>query len=701
MAMSTDVSGATTLPNYTGKFTTYFDTDSSSTYTLRFSRPTNAGLNAAVLNVANVIVGPGIQPQGADVEEWIDDTTAFTSVLSSGYGTITQAEFKRRRIGDTMEVYGYFKSGTVTATNQFFQLPSGFTIDQAKLSSTSNVNRLGTGHRVITSGTFIDFEGEFQAFYDGSTNNQVFFTPRMASNAFVKRGVSSDLANSDGFTFRVWIPIAEWSGSGTINLAQNDVEYLTNTNTSTSSSDTTTFSYGPAGTAIVAISSAGITIKKRVRAQHPMGANAGRPKLQVSPDGTLWLAAESQFMYTEAGSQKYGMRLTAGGTASTDIDVEFGGDGANGTEAWSTYTSWFWRVIMEQPGVAVGFGTADASNKGLVTSYTPVTKSKVKTVSSANYTVTDSDGYDTILVATGSVDRTITLPAVATNAGRTLTIKKTDAGSGVGGGAGFRVLIDTPGSETIDGAAQNYLSEQYSYVTLVCDGSNWSVIACCDWLEYQHSTSSAGISVSNAYEDAFYATAFTFAAADVNTTNDTITHTTHGLLTGQVLNFASSEVTLPSPLAVSTAYYVIVVDANTIKLATSYANAIAGTQIDITTTGTGSHTLRWLAVLEVTPGEWDLCATWEIDLGAATSTTAGDAFIATAANNTSTGRISGYNNPPVTPISTSAAFAFPIAPAQRVRVTTNTLYYQKMRVTFTTGSTNPTYINAIRARRVG
>lgn len=32
----------------------------------------------------------------------------------------------------------------------------------------------------------------------------------------------------------------------------------------------------------------------------------------------------------------------------------------------------------------------------------------------------------------------------------------------------------------------------------------------------------------------------------------------------------------------------------TFELATSYANAIAGTQIDITTTGTGTHTITWL-----------------------------------------------------------------------------------------------------------
>lgn len=47
---------------------------------------------------------------------------------------------------------------------------------------------------------------------------------------------------------------------------------------------------------------------------------------------------------------------------------------------------------------------------------------------------------------------------------------------------------------------------------------------------------------------------------------------------------------LPSPLVVSTNYYVIRVDSTHIKLATSYANAIVGSYITLTTQGSGNHT---------------------------------------------------------------------------------------------------------------
>lgn len=47
---------------------------------------------------------------------------------------------------------------------------------------------------------------------------------------------------------------------------------------------------------------------------------------------------------------------------------------------------------------------------------------------------------------------------------------------------------------------------------------------------------------------------------------------------------------LPTGLSLATDYYIIKVDANTIKLATSESNALAGTAVDITALGDGVHT---------------------------------------------------------------------------------------------------------------
>lgn len=80
-----------------------------------------------------------------------------------------------------------------------------------------------------------------------------------------------------------------------------------------------------------------------------------------------------------------------------------------------------------------------------------------------------------------------------------------------------------------------------------------------------------------------------FAAAEVNDTDDELTLAAHGAVTGYgPVRFAltGDASALPDGLAVLTDYWLIRVDDNTVKVATSFANAIAGTAIDLLDTGT-------------------------------------------------------------------------------------------------------------------
>jgi len=80
-----------------------------------------------------------------------------------------------------------------------------------------------------------------------------------------------------------------------------------------------------------------------------------------------------------------------------------------------------------------------------------------------------------------------------------------------------------------------------------------------------------------------------FESTAVDVDADTITITSHGYLTG-LKGQVSTDGELPAGLSGGTDYFVIKVDANTIKLATSLVNAQAGTAVNITTQGTGDHT---------------------------------------------------------------------------------------------------------------
>jgi hypothetical protein len=97
------------------------------------------------------------------------------------------------------------------------------------------------------------------------------------------------------------------------------------------------------------------------------------------------------------------------------------------------------------------------------------------------------------------------------------------------------------------------------------------------------------VAIQATYSDVAPA-ADTFADADVDVTENTITLTGHAYITGTKVAATTSGV-LPGGLS-ATNYYVIDVDDDTIKLASSLANAVAGTAVDITSAaGGGTHTL--------------------------------------------------------------------------------------------------------------
>lgn len=84
-------------------------------------------------------------------------------------------------------------------------------------------------------------------------------------------------------------------------------------------------------------------------------------------------------------------------------------------------------------------------------------------------------------------------------------------------------------------------------------------------------------------------TAKTFTDTEVDLDTEDITIEDHGYITGTRV-VASTSDTLPTGLTATT-YYVIKIDDDTIQLASSLANAVAGTEVNITEAGVGTHTL--------------------------------------------------------------------------------------------------------------
>ena len=118
-------------------------------------------------------------------------------------------------------------------------------------------------------------------------------------------------------------------------------------------------------------------------------------------------------------------------------------------------------------------GHALQTNGSGVASWQPL-QTDMHSVSSADYTVTDTDGYRTIAFVTGASNRTCTLPTAADNTDRILTLKKQDSGAG-------SLIVDGEGAETLldyEGSATSItLAGQGDALTVQCNGTAWQVLS--------------------------------------------------------------------------------------------------------------------------------------------------------------------------------------------------------------------------------
>jgi len=111
------------------------------------------------------------------------------------------------------------------------------------------------------------------------------------------------------------------------------------------------------------------------------------------------------------------------------------------------------KVIQQAQGVAVTGPTI--SSLGLT---------EIKSVSNADYTILDNDGYSVILATATSANRTITLPSAANNTGRRIVFKRTD------NNPTYYVAI----SGTVDGTTTgNRIYYQNGSAVAISDGSAW------------------------------------------------------------------------------------------------------------------------------------------------------------------------------------------------------------------------------------
>jgi hypothetical protein len=173
--------------------------------------------------------------------------------------------------------------------------------------------------------------------------------------------------SSKVIVIKATIPISEWAGSGTVNLAQNDVEYASNSNTTYSTTtDSTSFAYGPNGQ-VLPSSALSSNVTRNVQFQYPI-QTTDYIRIEISSDLTSW---------TPVGQWSGGVTNWFSGT-STDYGIGWSQVSATQIQilisryrrpagTWDAAgADWsgtkYYRVVKAKAGAAVGFGAFQAAS---------------------------------------------------------------------------------------------------------------------------------------------------------------------------------------------------------------------------------------------------------------------------------------------------------------------------------------------------
>lgn len=201
----------------TGTYVTTFLATANTSYRLIFHiATTNANawtVNFTGVNVATAKSVVGTNAAGPVISDWLNNLTFTTD----NFGTITNSDFRYRRIGDSMEVDYNFRSGVSVAAAAAINLPSGYLIDTNKISSNTNATYVGLNFRSSTAPiTIVSGDGAAVLFYDGSTNNKIFFAINTNNGTQWQKNAGTsvvDPANNQLCSGRFIVPIQSWTSN--------------------------------------------------------------------------------------------------------------------------------------------------------------------------------------------------------------------------------------------------------------------------------------------------------------------------------------------------------------------------------------------------------------------------------------------------------------------------------------------------------
>lgn len=308
---------------------------------------------------------------------------------------------------------------------------------------------------------------------------------------------------------------------------------------------------------------------------------------QTAQTGNPNIAAYIATWDDSTGSVKGKLRISKGTSPATFAIYSITGLTTNSgwTQLAVTYTDGA-GTLSNDDDIFISF--CPNGNDGTSFSKTDITGQTAATIASGD-SIVFSDASDS-----GNLKKVDLLGTAHTYAGaqRQINVTLTDGATitpDFALGNNFNVVLG--GNRTL-GIPSNIVAAQSFNIDFIQDATGSRTLAYAWGYHFSGGTapvlSTAGCSTDTLYGDVkvYKQSAVTISIA----TPAVVSYTAHGLVTGQRVQITTTG-TLPTGLTASTSYYVIVNDADSFWLATSLANAAAGTKIATSGSQSGVHTL--------------------------------------------------------------------------------------------------------------
>jgi len=333
------------IPTGTTKFQGFFIAGSTASdqYAIRFMKH---AVNVD-LRIDSLYVGPEKVVQGAGISDWV----AWTPTGS--WSTNATYTGKWRRVGDSMECEIYIAlSGAPTGTLSALNLPSGYTIDTAKLNQ-STTNKDSLGSIAIQAAGTANYMGTVA--YSSTTAVRPFVINAggtYAVDSSITATAPNTFANGDFVSAHFKVPIVGWSSN--VTMADRAVERYYATSDTWDAAGSTTIENVKGqkmGGSLTATRSKVITYNH-------VASPTDKVAIELSWDGVNWVNSDqiAPYQLSTAGGDLSGVYLSASSSTSATVTFAQYRAAANDDSPTSNWlSSMYWRLRVTSGGAAVGY----------------------------------------------------------------------------------------------------------------------------------------------------------------------------------------------------------------------------------------------------------------------------------------------------------------------------------------------------------